>query len=655
MVWQPIRSDARHPWQTACQVSLMRRIITIFVLLCLSFAGRPQTPVGAEWDDLMELLSEQGYEENASDLSDLLCDLALHPANLNDSTQAARVPLLDGLLLRRLRAYIDQYGPLLSVEELHGINGFDSITISRIRPFVCAAPVEPSRTLAQMLEHGRHDLLLGGSSSLQSTDPSYEGGPLRVRFRYAFHYLDRIQLQLSGENDEGEAFFRGSNPQGFDHYGASLALSGFGPLRRFVAGRYRVSFGQGLTLWSGLSMYGGGTPFLCRHSEELAPASAFLEYGSLNGAAATLALSRRIELTAFYSLARRDSLPSSTGYHRTPLEIRREDRLKERLYGANLQYNTPQVHLGATIYDLMLSLRESSEPLSHNLDAGVDASVIAGGTLFWGEFSLSQNLAGAGIVGLQRPLWSDSRFCAYYRHYSPHYENRYSRALGQDADNQNEEGLCLVLQTPLGSGLTLQSSADLFRFPEARYRVDGPSHGAYCRLMLQKHFRSHRALTFTYRYKSAGRNGEKDDYGLWVIEQTHRHQMQGRYEWTAKRLKMVSQAAYTFFESGIHPGRQGWLLAQDVRYGWGKWDLMLRGVYSDVEDYDARIYLAESDLPYEYGFPAYSRRGMRGYMVVRWKPGPVFSVAARYSVTYPLDEVAAGPSRMAKIQLRWKF
>ena len=43
------------------------------------------------------------------------------------------------------------------------------------------------------------------------------------------------------ENDPGEDFFRGDNPQGFDFYSAYVMVNNAGPVKTFLAGDYGCS------------------------------------------------------------------------------------------------------------------------------------------------------------------------------------------------------------------------------------------------------------------------------------------------------------------------------------------------------------------------------------------------------------------------------
>ena len=215
----------------------MNRKIAIIMLLALlrPWTGQTQELLPHAWQNYIELLSEEGDDESVEELLELYDLYHEHPASLNDTSDAlSAFPFVSDLQRDRLKAYIAQYGWLFSIEELYIINGFDSMTVELLRPLVKTEPAElhKSMSLKELLKHGRSNLVLGASGTIEQArgyrDTIYEGDNLRLMWRYQFKSGDRLQLQLSGEKDPGEAFFRGSQTKGFDFYGYSLLLNDVG-------------------------------------------------------------------------------------------------------------------------------------------------------------------------------------------------------------------------------------------------------------------------------------------------------------------------------------------------------------------------------------------------------------------------------------------
>ena len=239
----------------------MRRIILILCCLLLPIIGQAQLSMSRSWRDYLEMLSEEGEDGVAEDLMDLYDAFSDNPVNLNDTVHILQeFPFINDIQRAFLRSYQMLYGELMSVEELYSINGFDSVTVELLRPLTRCGHHDtwtPLR-LSDVLKYGRSNWVTGVGGTVEKArgyrEDIYEGDNLRLMWRYTFKYKDRVQLQLSGDKDPGEAFFRGSQRQGFDFYGYSLMLNDVGRnayssvyLKRVIVGQYHAQFGQGLT------------------------------------------------------------------------------------------------------------------------------------------------------------------------------------------------------------------------------------------------------------------------------------------------------------------------------------------------------------------------------------------------------------------------
>src|SRR5690606_16535788 len=139
--------------------------------------------------------------------------------------------------------------------------------------------------------------------SLRRDNRVYLGSPYKLYSRYRFRYRHQISLGVTMEKDEGEEFFQGSQPQGFDFYSAHFFLRDMGRLKALALGDYQAQFGQGLVFWNGLG-FGGKSSFTMnvkRNATGLMPYTSVNENLFMRGAAATYAVARHVELTGFYS------------------------------------------------------------------------------------------------------------------------------------------------------------------------------------------------------------------------------------------------------------------------------------------------------------------------------------------------------------------
>ena len=708
----------------------MKRLLVTLTLLgaLLPWTVHSQELLPTAWQSYIELIAEDD-EEGVEELMELYGNCRESPLYLNDTLDILPdLPFVSALQRECLRAYITLYSPLASIEELYSIHGFDSLTVELLRPIVYTQATEETTLpgLGKILKYGRHNLVTGCSGTVEEArgyrDSIYEGNNRRLMWRYNFKYKDLVQLQLSGDKDPGEAFFSGSQTQGFDFYGYSLIIKNIGlsgsqwdshrqrwrhnsfGIRKLVVGQYHAQFGQGLTLWSGFASRTAMGTGISRYAQGFRPSGAFSEYGYLRGAATTLALSRRWELSMLYSYVQRDAtLPRkaekdstitwvqslyNSGYHRTATEIKKKQQLDEYLFGGHLEYRNSNVRIGLTGVSMILNkdiipatyvYNDNAFSGGHNFNAGMDASVRYRQWLIFGEAalcvnqyadSIAYNISPAAIVGTEFIVNSNHRVSALFRHYSPTYHNFHANAYGQNGTPQNETGGGIYYQGRLPLSVTATLSADWARFPHMKYLVYAPSHANEYRVVLSRPSALIHGmkLTLRYRYKERERNitpSKKVD-GHYLLENTYRHQIQGDLEYTAGAWKLVTRMAYAHYRGDVTQPDYGLLLFQDIQYRPARIPLTVstRLTLFDVDDYEARLYTVESDFIYQYNTSSFLNEGYRFYLLLRYDISEHWNIGIKYAITSYSDRDTFGSSyelidanhrQQWRIQMRLKW
>ncbi|HAJ98683.1 MAG TPA: hypothetical protein DCM62_01525, partial [Bacteroidales bacterium] len=221
----------------------------------------------------LEAIAEES--ESEVDFSEVIEDLEVflkNPLNLNTATadDLRRLMVLSEIQINNLLYHISKFGRLISLLELQSIAGFDLETIRRIQPFVTVQQETFRRhfSLSNLARDGQSQLFLRyqqffeqqkGFSPitpeelLANPNARYLGSPFRLFTRYRFTYYNNISIGFTAEKDPGEEFFRGTQPHGFDYYSGHVFLRDFGRVKAVALGDFLVQFGQGLTVWSGLS------------------------------------------------------------------------------------------------------------------------------------------------------------------------------------------------------------------------------------------------------------------------------------------------------------------------------------------------------------------------------------------------------------------
>jgi hypothetical protein len=238
--------------------------------------------------------------------------------------------LSDAQILNFLE-YRRRLGPLIALYELQAIPSFDLSTVRRIQAFVTLRSDmdDYQIPLGDLIREGKNELYLRWNRILESQKgfsqideqtlrPVYEGDPNQLYLRYKHSYSNRFSFGMTAEKDRGEAFFRGSNPKGFDYYSAHLYLRNYRKWLKTVAiGDYNISFGQGLILYSGFG-YGKSSvaTTLKRTSRTISPYTSVNEVNFMRGAALTLAPTDQLEVSLARLLQKKRWKPATARHNR---------------------------------------------------------------------------------------------------------------------------------------------------------------------------------------------------------------------------------------------------------------------------------------------------------------------------------------------------
>ena len=234
--------------------------------------------------------TESADEANEDDYEELL--LAYHyyqenPININsdDIVHLEEMGLLGIFQVEALRKYRRQFGDLLFLDELLMLEEFNEATAAVIDPLIYFGKSEKTQegeqgSARKILTQCKHQVTLNYAEKFDETnDDDYLGSPRKIQVKYAYRYKQRFRIGFAMEKDAGEPFlFKGLSDsirglvsqyrhQGFDFYGAycfatDLTIGGVrrGSARQgwvikdLALGDYQLSFGQGLTLWTGMSL-----------------------------------------------------------------------------------------------------------------------------------------------------------------------------------------------------------------------------------------------------------------------------------------------------------------------------------------------------------------------------------------------------------------
>lgn len=634
-----------------------------------------------------------------------------HPLDLNRATERdlLELRLLSDVQIINLISYRQQAGPLLAVYELQVIPGFDLPTIRRILPYVAVGIGldDYQVPLGRMLTKGKNEFFVRWQRILEEQrgyrtpeDPEanrYLGDPNQLYFRYRHTYSNKLSYGLTAEKDRGEAFFSGSNSQGFDYYSAHLFLRDNKEwLPALALGDYNISLGQGLILFSG---FGGGKSSFAtqvkRSGRTLLPYASVNEALFLRGAGVSVAPTDQLEITAFTSVRKRDgnldavdttffgeslirSITSfnESGLHRTPGEIADEGAVRQFNTGGAIVWKGPNWRLGLnTLYTrLDRPLLRSTRPYNRFYFNGdelwntsLDYSYIYRNVNFFGETAYSDNGALATMNGLLIGLDRRIDLALVYRNYARDYQALNANGFAETSGTRNEEGIYLGLAIRPAGGWTVTGYFDQWRHPWLRFNLDSPSYGREYRVRVTYEIR--RALRIYLEARHETKFINAPDNKTAFNQPIPRELFQTRLHIArniSKALELRTRIDWGYFDNQVEEQQTGFSILQDVLYRPLGSPLSFTARYAlyQTDSYDIRFYHYENNLLNTFAIPAYYNRGSRFYLNVRYRPVPAFTLEGRIAQTFwsdqetigtGLDEINGPVRTEVALQIKYQF
>ena len=338
-----------------------------YISLCVSvFFTCLNVCAQSSWMEWEEQIGEKANLSSWEELYENLSELAEHPFNINTVTkeELEQLPFLSDKMVENILYYVYKYGPLVSLNELWGVEGMDKQTQTFLKDFVYVGNSVEKRAFSWKNlwkynkqevwmrtdiplneKAGYADIPLGEEEKFASK--RYYGDPYYLNLRYKFQFQQKVYVSLAAEKDAGEPFFSLYNRKGFDFYNASVQLNDFGKLHTLVLGNYKASFGYGLVMNMGFSM-GKYTSFstLNRAGKGLSKYTSMNETNYLQGAGASWKWKNRWLLTGFVSFRNQDATVDNEcittlktdGYHRLKKDMEKKNTVFNTLVGSNLTY-----------------------------------------------------------------------------------------------------------------------------------------------------------------------------------------------------------------------------------------------------------------------------------------------------------------------------
>lgn len=687
----------------------MKKVGLLILLLVVSWSTNAQgldtlAQINQNVEFLYQLLLEQtedrlsealaSIDANDEDTHEELIEDYLfyleNPVNINSDEllHLEEIGLLSTFQIKALYDYRRQFGDLMFAEELLMMEEFSETTVAVITPLVVFGKSEfiqeqEKITLSKAITQGRHQLTLNYAEKVGGTDnEDYLGSSRKLQLKYAYHYKQKLRFGIAMEKDPGEPFFFNGlddsirnivsqyRYQGFDFYGAHTYLTDLKItddliVKDIALGDYQLSFGQGMTLWSGMSFGKGSSgSSLMKRGAGIRPKASCSEGKFFRGAATTLRY-RDFYATVFYSnrhidatVVEADTLDEpelasalqESGYHRTLNELTKRNTIRQQVLGGHLSYTGPNLEIGYTVYHLRLSVPLELKPSNYNqfyfqgdrlTDMGLDFRWIIGNTAFFGELARSDNGAFAGLVGITMKPQGYINFSILYRNYDKRYQSLFNGAFGESSRGQGEEGWYLGLQCAPAAGWDLLAYCDFFRLTWLSSQVYTPSWGQEYSLKISRQISKTAAMQLRFKSKTKMKNTTDDHvFAHYPIFYTKRSlHFQISYGIT-EALTFSDKASYSHYLNDDGADNQGYLLCHDVAFRpLGKpYSLTFRYALYGSDDYYSRISIYENDVLGAFSIPSLYGYGSRIYLLGKLKLFDSLSLYSRIGLSLLSDE-----------------
>ena len=710
----------------------IKHIVFLFLLSWLSLtawgqAEQSSSRDNADWQQQVELLMDVDGEDASEaweQQMELLADLHEQKIDLATATREdlEQLPFLTAEQVEQICEYLYRYGPMQSLAELAMIESLDPATRQLLREFVKLensnkpTPQKPTPTPSRG-EGSLDTLSLKNSSTKANQAPLPSGGggggflgftaripfykregdrngylgyPYRPTLRYTMNLGRYLRFGLVGAQDSGEPFFANRNTLGYDHYALYAQLRRMGRLKNLVVGHYRLRLGLGLVM-NGHMNLGKRAMFdgVGRSTTTITPHASRMSANYLQGAAATVSLSRDLSLTAFASWRKRDatlrgdtavSTLLTSGYHRTPSEMERKNNVAEWLVGTRLVWQYDRWHAGLTAlangYDKPLqpvSGEQVTTAQRYRLifpegksfgNVSIDYGYQGRRLTVSGETAMDKDGALATLNTLCfRPV-PRLRLTAVQRFYSYRYEAPHAASFGEGSRVQNESGVLVGASWQASRQLQLLAYTDYVYFPWARYQASQSSHATD---HLAEVRWQHRQWRFFVRYRL--RSIEENDHEAsptnegspaLINHRQHRLRLSAGYDFGRLSTRTQLDAAL----SHKHESSKGWMLGQTVDMRLRRLTMSAHVAYFHTDDYDSRLYSYERNLRYAFSFPAYYGHGLHGALYGSYTVSRHLTLTAKLSSTNYFDRSTIGSALQQinsstqtdlDVQVAWKL
>jgi hypothetical protein len=663
------------------------------MVLWLSAFTMAQETVNLEDIVLSDELEDDGTQYTGQ--KEFIDDLLEDPININtaDREELAQLYFLNEFQVRSLIDYRRQYGAFQSIYELNYVFGFDRGLIQQLSPFIKLGDDVTIQTVSN-IHRNSHELLMRYKIQTETpigyTQPDggsgtnyYTGSKPKQLIRYKFEPNKHVRVGLRGEKDAGEAFFKGSNRHGFDHYSGFIEISDVGKFKQICIGDYGLNIGQGLAFRTSQFFHSGYAETVVNRYAPLRATTSADENRFLRGIAMRYQY-KNIEFVPFVSRKKTDanvldtlndntfvfSSLQITGLHATPGEIYDEKSVSETIFGMYSSYSMERFKIGLGAFQLnragiYLPTRDipqyKLQPTFKNLS--LDLKLTTGKVLWFGEVSQSINSL-SWLGGMHIFPSSNLYFTFLVRDYNEPEKHNYRYPFSIGSNIYFQQGAFLGVTIKPLQQLTLRAYHDRYISHQPEYLLNMRQQKSYS--FGEVNYQANDLITvrtrIKYREQEASRTHPDHIITTSGTEKSTIYQFNFYYQITQFRYHF--QLSHKQFKGAN--AKTGQLAGNHVVYRPENVPFLIKTgqfIYQS-DDYDSRLYAYEPDVLYAFSIPAFYGQGLAWYALVKFNPLNRMDVWLKYSrdsrpyatsMGSGLNEVPENHRSYITAQIRWKF
>lgn len=643
-----------------------------------SFFALAQESEKTDIETLFLRLSSQLDEEALPDLSQLQeqwQDLVQNPIPLNIATvdELLHIPLMDEFRAHALIDYRDKSGQIFTYYELTHLRGFSRDFVEYIS-LLTSLEAEMAPRKKQPFFKGKHQIIARYDHLFQEQrgfeNGNYLGPPGRAQLRYRFFGRGNWNWGFTADKDPGEHWLVPGTGLP-DFFSAYAEYSGRGTVKRIIIGDYHLNIGQGLAMWTGFAINKSAlTTQSSRSGQGLRRYGSSFEANFLRGAAVQLALGE-VNLT-LYGSHRSESAThldvedetyfrtiNESGLHRTQSEMNRRRNTPITAGGAHAEWRKGAFKIGMLHqqYRYHVPFRPTiypqnapGETITNGHNSSVHATFAHLKGVVFGDLATDHFLRPAVTVGWEVFPHEDWKLVLQYRNLANDYRSLYNNPFGESGQ-YGEEGLYLGGNYRVGRGTNLNFFVDVYRFKQARFVQSQPGYGKD--LFAQFDWQPYRNLLFNIRARWQNRMRDFTEDVFIIPEETHLWRLRlhakvrvtRQFHWAFRVEPAIWRPQFADeTEVGILSFLEAYRTSESQ-----KWQVGARVTTFSTPSFNTVIYTYEQDVPFTFSVPGLSGRGMRSYLIVRYKVTQKTDLWLRLSNTefFDREEISAGNDLIA--------